>query len=513
MILRIVFFAVFALFVTACTHTPYTKSKANVSVTQHEIQQDLAHYNTTPAPVIIHKGYYVDTTPYKLEDQPAWMHKPLTLQAKELPLGILINRIIEGSDLTVSYDDSVSPQHAVTIDYNGDVAGALERIAALTHYNYSVSKYDIAWSSFITKTFDISFMPGSSTYLVGQSENRLQDTNMNQNGQINRLNDTQYSNLSGRLSVWDDLKQTLDGLKSPDGKVIVSESTTSVTVHDHPSNVDVITNYITQLNHSLSQEVGIRVQVVEVDLNNDYNLGIDWNLVKNVLKTQVALTGDMGAASNLVASNLGNQSSNLGTSGFQIGKSGDDSSRLLLNALSQEGKVRVVTKPQVVTMNDQIASIRITQDTGYIQSIASSQFEQYQTTTITPGTVTDGFTLYLLPKIQDDKVYLQVSSRIASLLALEKVSNAPNEASGSNSKESNNQFSAIEVPTIAAKEFNQRSVVTSGSTLIIAGYKRLRDQTSETKMFGLAALGGQGAKSNEVETLILITPTILKSTG
>ena len=162
-------------------------------------------------------------------------------------------------------------------------------------------------------------------------------------------------------------------------------------------------------------------------------------------------------------------------------------------------------------MNDQIASIRITQDTGYIQSITSSQFEQYQTTTITPGTVTDGFTLYLLPKIQGDNVYMQISSRIANLLSLQKVSNEPTNVD-SHSK-NNSQFSAIEVPTIASKEFNQRSVVHTGSTLIIAGYKRLRDQTSKAKMFGLTALGGEGAQSSNVETLVLITPTILKSTG
>ena len=227
----------------------------------------------------------------------------------------------------------------------------------------------------------------------------------------------------------------------------------------------------------------------------------------------MALTGSLSSATNLVATNLVNQQGNTGLAGFQIGSSGSDNSHFLLNALSQEGRVRVVTKPQVVTMNDQIASIRITQDTGYIKSITSSQFEQYQTTTITPGTITDGFTLYILPKIQDQDVYMQISSRIANLLSLQKVSNEPTNLEDSSSVKTNSQFSAIMVPTIAAKEFNQRSVIRSGSTLIIAGYKRLRDQTSDAKMFGVSALGGQGSQSRNVETLVLITPTILKSTG
>jgi type IVB pilus formation R64 PilN family outer membrane protein len=355
-------------------------------------------------------------------------------------------------------------------------------------------------------------MPGSSNYMVGQSNQNLSSTgSTDQDNQTNHLNDQQYSNLSGQLSVWNDLEKTLDELKSKKGKVIVSQSTTSVTVHDHPSNVKQMAQYISRLNKSLSQEVGIRVEVLEVQLNKDFNYGIDWNVVQKLLKTSISLTGNLSTATNLVATNLVSQQSDTGLAGFQIGKSGSDNSHFLLNALSQEGRVRVVTKPQVVTMNNQIASIRITQDTGYIKSITSSQFEQYQTTTITPGTITDGFTLYLLPKIQDQNVYMQISSRIANLLSLEKVSNEPSNEEG-NSK-NNSQFSAIMVPTVSAKEFNQRSVVRSGSTLIIAGYKRLRDQTSQAKMFGVTALGGVGSQSQNVETLVLITPTILKSTG
>ena len=496
------------VFFSGCAHTPFKTSNAHVRTTQQEIQQDLANYTTTKPPVVTHHGYYISTTPYKLQHQPKWMKRQVTLEAKNLPLSILMSRLLEGSGVTASYDETILPGRLVSIDYAGDVSGALKRAAALTHYNYALSQYDIAWSAFVTKTFNVSFMPGSSSYLVGQSQNRQRQVNNSATGQPNHLNDMQYSNLQGRLSVWDDLRNTLDELKSKTGKVVVSESTTSVTVHDHPANVHVIANYILAMNKSLSQEVGIRVQVIEVDLNNDYNFGIDWNVVKHILKTRIALTGNLAAASNLVATNLVSQLSNSAIGGFQLGKSGDNNSHFLLNALSQEGKVRVVTKPQVVTMNNQIASIKITQDTGYIQSISSSQFEQYQTTTITPGSVTDGFTLYLLPKIQGDKVYMQISSRIASLLALQKVSNEPSNVESSST---NTQFSAIEVPTIASKEFNQRSVVRSGSTLIIAGYKRLRDQTSNSKMFGVSALGGQGSQGKNVETLMLITPTILKT--
>lgn len=501
---------ILSMLLSACTNTPFKQSDRRISATQQQLQHVQSSFDETPPAVVMHKDYYVSTKPYAIQNEPKWMQKKLSLQAQNLPLGILMNRILEGSSFSASYDDTINPERLVSIDYTGDIAGALARIAAIAHTHYTVANHDVAWSSLVTRTFNISFMPGASNYMVGQSQLHNSSHYQQQDGQVNHLDDMQYSNLSGQLSIWHDLKATLEQLKSSEGKVVVSESTTSVTVKDHPDNVAQMAQYITRLNKALSQEVGIRVEVIEVALNDDYNFGIDWNVIKNVLKTKVSLTGNLSTATNLIATNLTNRSNNTGLAGFRIGKSGSDNSHFLLNALEQEGKVRVVTKPQVVTMNNQIASIRITQDTGYIRSISSSQFNQYQTTTITPGTITDGFTLYVLPKIQDDKVYMQISSRIANLMSLQKVSNEPANIENS-TVASNSQFSAIEVPTIASKEFNQRSVVQSGSTLIIAGYKRLRDHTVDAKMFGVSALGGQGSQSKNVETLMLITPVILKS--
>ena len=40
--------------------------------------------------------------------------------------------------------------------------------------------------------------------------------------------------------------------------------------------------------------------------------------------------------------------------------------------------------------------------------------------------------------------------------------------------------------------FNQRTALHSGETLIVAGYRRVRDQTSQAKFFEMAALGGKG---------------------
>jgi type IVB pilus formation R64 PilN family outer membrane protein len=503
-----------AILITVCivglsSCATYKQSNRAVQSTQREMSHDKYQYASTPPAVEVKNGYYVSTQPVSLKQPPAWLVKQVTLQANQMPFSMLMARLLRNSNVGVSYDDSVKSQQLVSMNYSGTVQGALDQLATQTQYYYSLGKQQVGWSAFETRTFDISFMPGTSNYLVGQSQADNQSHDNLNSGVKDHLNDQQYSNMQGQLSVWDDVRSTLDQMQSKKGAVFVSESTSSVTVTDYPDNIKTMAAYIKQLNQALSKQVLVKVQVLEINLNKDYNYGINWNAVAHVLKNSLKFTGSLAAGTDLMATNLISDSATSTTAGLRIG--GDNGT--LISALDQQGKVRVVTKPEVVTMNDQIASMRITQDTGYIQSVSSSMTDNYVSTSITPGTVTDGFTLYVLPRIQGNRVYMQISSRIANLVALQKTSTEPSNVESNPLTNSNQQYNAIEVPTVAAKEFNQRSIIDSGSTLIIAGYKRLRAQTVDAKYFGIAPLGGQGAQSNNVETLVLITPVILKNNG
>jgi type IVB pilus formation R64 PilN family outer membrane protein len=503
---------------SACATKTYRQADASVDATQQAIE---FHQQHIPPPVLVKKGFYVDTRAIPLKKTPTWLEQRISLQARSMPLNMLVNRMLRQTPIVVSYDTTVRSQQPVTIDYSGTIEGALDKISAQTHYHYDFDDSNLTWSAYISKTFNIAFMPGTSNYLVGQSQ-----TSSESNGNINAaapsnpsgffgptplgstttagpaggMHDQQFSSMAGQLSVWNDLKQTLDQLKSRSGKVYVSESTASVNVRDYPENVEAMSRYIAQLNRSLSKEVSIRVQVLEIQLDKDYSSGIDWNVVAKTLGTQFRLIGGLASATIPDSANaiVGGGASSAITS-FAIGK-GD--AQTLISVLNRQGKIRIVTQPQVVTMNNQIASIRITQDTGYIQSVSSTAFgtQDSVTSTITPGTVTDGFTLYVLPRIEADKVYMQITSTLSNLLRLVK------ESTGKGYQ----QFNSIELPTIAQKAFNQRSVVASGQTLVIAGFKRLRDQTNEADMMGIEQLGGKGSQSQNIETLMLITPVILR---
>lgn len=496
---------------SACT-TPslYYKTEANVKTVQDRTKdaEKTADEQTAATPVVTVKdGLYVDQTPIDLSTQPAWLKARITLQGDTLPFSFYSHSIVRAANVLTRYQSGLDDAKLLSMNYAGDVKGALDMLAAKTGFVYTIEGNTVNWYALVTQTFSVAFMPGSSNYLVGKDKGSDTTQSASSGGGggdtiVSQISDSfsqsQYSNLAGKLSVWNDLNSTIQTMLSDKGQAVVSESTSSITVTDRPSNVATIAAYIKQINKDLSKQVMIKVQVLQVTLNDSFNNGINWNVVTRYLSTDksIKFTGDFSQPVS-VSPVAGVTSAALGL------QNADSTSFVLINALSQQGRVSVTTEPTVVTTNNQVASINITEQTGYLARLSSviSDTGQSTTSTITPGQVNAGLVLFLLPKIMGDKVYLQITS---SLSTLEKIQDIFSSGDASNAQK-------IQVPIISEKEFNQRSVITSGSTLILAGFKQVSSEANNSAMFQLNQLGGRGASIENVQTVVLITPYILNN--
>lgn len=486
-------------------------------------QQQIAAAEQATPTVVTKPGMYVDTTPVALNNAPAWMNQKITMRGNDLPFNVYVTQVLGQNNVLVNYDSDFDKTRTLSLDYSGTVKGALDKLAVATDTSYTLDNNNVInWSRFQNSTFDVSFMPGSSQYLMGRSSQSATNNSSNSSSSsslsVNNLNatqiesqDDQYSQLAGTLSVWDDLKNALDALKSPDGKIDISQATTTVTVHDHPGNVRAIARYLDSINKEMTRQVQIQVQVLEVTMNKGFNYGINWNLVAQYLGGQMSLGGSFSSLQSISDLNNSIGSSGLGLSVLNGTRRWSNTS-LLINALSQQGTVSVATNPRVVTMNNQVAEIGINTLTGYLASqvttVTPSGTGTATATTLTPGQITDGFTLYVLPKIQGTDIYLQITSTIAKLQTLNTIT-----STGASNTATTNSSNApiIQVPTVAVKRFNQRTMVGTGSTLILAGFKQLRNEAQKASQFGADALGGSGGQQVNSETIILITPTIVGS--
>lgn len=532
---RILLLLITVLFILTggCNSPVYNQSEANVAdVKQRQndmkIRQDLTA-RAAPS-LIVNQGVYVDRTPVNLQRSPSWLHDRIIFRGDQLPFSYYSRAIANGGGKSVltRYQVGLDPSTMVSINYAGDVKGALDLLAAKTGYVYTISGCNVYWQEFVTHTYDVAFMPGASDYMMGKTGGSSGTSGSPGGGTgaggaqtvvqgvLDNSADSEYSNLKGTLSVWADLEKSIKQLLSKDGTVVVSQSTTTVTVRDRPSNVSLISHYIANLNHTLSRQVLVKVEVLDVNLENDFNFGINWDAVKTTLGGQHFLfNGNYGTP--IIISPLTNTAGaqqgfpELGTIKAPGAATGVTA---LASALTQQGKVSIVTQPRVLCLNNQVSVIRITNQAGYLASVQTTTLGSSTATTqvnnntvtsqITPGSVITGLTLYILPKIMNDRVYLQLN---ADLSVLNSITNISSQGNGDAVASSNAPL--IQVPNVTFKQFNQRAMIKSGDTLILAGFKAVRNEANAMQLLNQQALGGKGASQRNTETIVLVTPIIL----
>ena len=528
------------VFLTGCNSPVYNQAEANVADVVQRNTEAKAHMVDAAKPdptLVINQGLYVDRTPISIAKQPTWLRNRIILRGEQLPFSYYSRTMVEGGarNILTHYQTGLNDKVMVSINYSGTVKGALDLLAAKTGYVYSVNGNDVYWQAFVTKTFDIAFMPGSSDYMMGKSASSSSGAGNNPaggavgggtatsvTGSIDDSASSQYSNLKGTLSVWKDLESSIKQLLSPDGKVMVSEATTSVTVRDRPTNVSLISRFINNINNNLSKQVLVRVEILQVTLESDFNFGINWDVVQRAFNNgKYQLVSNNGAPISLTsATQLSLNATSAGISNTFIDNSGATNSatgiQALVNALQQQGKVSVVTQPQVLCQNNQVSQIRIIDQQGYLASVqttslaggAGTSGSASITSQITPGAVVTGLTLYVLPKILGNRVYLQVNADLSNNLGLTTISSNGQTITAGAAPAANT--SAIQVPNVQQKQFNQRSVIASGDTLILAGFRQTSNRAGAQQLFDSQALGGKTAQQVNTETLVLITPVILR---
>ena len=380
-------------------------------------------------------------------------------------------------------------QRPISVSYSGTVSGFLDMIAA----SYGVYwKMDENIRLFITdsKTFRLAALPGdtavntsigtSSTSATSGSTNSASGSSSNSAGMV----------FSG-LSVWTGIETAIRQLLTPgSGKVAVSAATGTVSVTDTPKVLALVEDFINEQNVSLNRQVFINVRVLSVELSNGDNYGINWdsvysNLTDNVaFKVSTGFTPVAGAASFVLQT-----ASNQGSWGAASGA--------MITALSSQGRVSELTSSNIATMNNQPAPVNVGRQVSYLASSSTTTTTGAgNTTSLTPGKVSTGFSMVVVPHIMNGReLLLQSSINISSLLNLATV------VSGN---------SSIQSPDLSTSDFIQRVRMRSGETLVVAGFDQ-DNLSAVSKGVGQAqnvAMGSQAANGKRSMLVVLIQPVI-----
>lgn len=423
---------------------------------------------------------------------PSWTTLNVEVAFEDYPLVRLLQDIASPLGISVRWLDQIDNQQTISLAHRGNLGEFLRKISDHTGLYYQLGENFVSWHRFETAEFDIAFLAGSTNYFLGDDGRSSNQGSMGGGQMVAHTisnQSQQYLNFSGTdLSVWGDVSAALAMLVSPDGSWSLNQASTSVLVRDLPHHVELVRNYLQQLNRRLTRQVAIEIQVVDIVFNDSRQVGVDWDLVYR-------MTSGSGVI-NFAGQSLANQAQGGVAASYQRLSGPMAGSELLLQALSQQGTVQVTKHPRLVTLNNQIAQIQIEENVTYLASAGTSSTANVGSTDILiPGVVTTGFELYVMPKLSDNQVLLQLSTTLSDLTGIEQIRSGD---------------SLIQTPQTSRKKFFMKAMVAHEETLLITGLQNSKTELNQRQGLLGQLFGGREEQSRlQSETLILMTPVIL----
>ncbi|MCB1538714.1 MAG: hypothetical protein H6865_02965 [Rhodospirillales bacterium] len=306
------------------------------------------------------------------------------------------------------------------------------------------------------------------------------------------------------IKVWDEIKDAVSTIIGDSGKAAFSPSTGTITVTGSPDAVRQVESYLNQQNAMRLRRVAVAVKVLSITANNDMDLSAD---VTGILKRafdQASLRTVGGATSGIA---IGVLKKPIGIESYTPGDGSDGDmiqSDRIVSAFKADrniGRVSVVHSGAIVTLSDQPAPLQVGRQISYLERTSSTTGDTTGSGSVSlePGTVNTGLMMTILPRIvENNRILMRLS--VALTDAPQPFATYGSSASGV----------SIQLPEVNTTGFMQNAVMTSGETLVLAGFEKNLDSNTDDGTPFLPFLGGKRSTSRTREvTVLLITSEIL----
>jgi type IVB pilus formation outer membrane protein, R64 PilN family len=380
----------------------------------------------------------------------------------------------------------------MSINYSGKLSGLLDMLAAHFNVAWRYERGKIVLSSVVTRSFDVPALPiiANLTFdLTSKAET---------NGETSTSTAGQSAQTKSAIDVWKEIQEALKALVG-NGTMSVDTTTGVVTVTADPGTVARVGAYIKSMNERLSKQVAITVKVYSLVLGDEENFDLN-------------VAGIFRNSKN--GFNIGNSVASSGTVPTFTGAGGGvgwavldlasrwSGSNALVEALSSRGDVTVLTSASVTTLNGVPVPLQVGQLRDYVKRVKVTVNDNTTETDIEPGSVTTGFNLHLVPRVdRNGDLSLQYGINLSELTG--DNDGFDTFTSGGNT---------IQLRRINQRNFIQQAKIPNGYTLVLAGFEQVRSQSQKSGVghHNIPFLGGKRSSKMEREIVVIaITPTLL----
>ena len=385
---------------------------------------------------------------------------------------------------------------------------------------YSFRKNILSISSVDTRIFKVDYITsireGRAVVKASADSAPVQvdgagNTDTDANNQENIIETTEkfdfWERMAGEIEAI--MNNGKEGFKAP--LPVVNSNAGLVSVTGTKAQLERVDEYISKLNKSLKKQVMIDVRIVSVDLNNEYQRGVDWS--KFDLSFNSYLGGNQRTPSKFTfgrwnethtAWDIVTPSMNPIRGGFILQGAVNINLEGVINFLDTTGTTRVVSSPKIMTMNNQQALISVGDNINYqITNTIIGTETKTENVDIKQYSTFIGILLNLLPEVSDDgKIMLRINPSLNTFKYKED-----------NIRQNTPRTIA---PDTMQKKLSSVVHINSGDTVVLGGLISQESGDGTTKVPGLGNIPVLGYlfKSEKkvlinTELVFIITPRIV----
>lgn len=312
--------------------------------------------------------------------------KRLEIAAKDVNAQDFFAAVVDGSQYSIAVHPNVTGMITLNLK-DVTLDETLEVIEQL--YGYDIRKtgpiIQVYPAGIRTETIPLNYLfvkrfgiSSTSINSGGVSENDPDSDNENNNNS-NNSNSSSSSNSNdndttsgikiyteNESDFWKELQETLTALVGTEGgrSVIVSPQAGLVTVRALPNEIASVKKFVTDTQSHLRRQVIIEAKIMEVTLNDDYQQGVKWDqIIGNMGDTDFNFSTSGSIAGNTISSLIG------GTSSFSFVN--EDFSGVI-DLLSTQGNVQVLSSPRITATNNQKAVIKVGEDEYFVTDVSNT---------------------------------------------------------------------------------------------------------------------------------------------
>jgi len=303
-------------------------------------------------------------------------------------------------------------------------------------------------------------------------------------------------------TFWSDVQSELSALSQPGETVSVNKLAGLAIVAAPPRRQEEFRSFLEILNRRISQQVRISARVVEVGLDSQHQLGVDWTVAASRLG---------GLAINGLTTKTG-----FGAIGGQTLVPGTITGTLsagkvsaAISALQEQGSVRAVSNPSVLSLSNQTAFVKVgteqtffslSNSTTINQSGAATPFSTTQNT-YSQNPITIGTVLYVTPEVNGDgTVTVDVLPAITQLIGIDSSPDGAQTA-----------------PRMDIKSLSTIARLHPGESVMVGGliYDEASEQSQKVPLLGSIPLVGRafgttGGARTRTELVIFLTAELVR---